>query len=212
MFGYIYKITNLINNKIYIGKTLKDVYSRFAEHIRTSRNEDCENRPLYKAMKKYGVENFKVEEIEKVAVTDGHELNEREIYWIAYYNSYENGYNATLGGDGKSYLDYEKIAKTYQEIQNINKTCEICDCTHKTVQKVLKAYNIEIKKHTEVIKKDVGKTVMQLSKAGELIKIFNSCHEASVAMCGNIKGHSHISDCAKGKRNSAYGYLWAFAN
>ena len=42
-------------------------------------------------------------------------MNEREKYWIAYYNSYENGYNATLGGDGKHYIDYDLVLQTYQK-------------------------------------------------------------------------------------------------
>ena len=59
-------------------------------------------------MNKYGIENFIIEEIEEVDVK---ELSIREIYWIEYYNSYKNGYNATLGGDGKILYDYDLIAE-----------------------------------------------------------------------------------------------------
>lgn len=58
---YIYKITNQINGKIYIGKTLKDISSRWREHCKAAKKVCCEKRPLYMAINKYGIENFKIE-------------------------------------------------------------------------------------------------------------------------------------------------------
>ena len=77
MDGFIYKITNDINGKIYIGKTLNSLEHRFNEHKRASRKKYCENRPLYSAMRKYGVENFSITLIEKASIEI---LAEREIY------------------------------------------------------------------------------------------------------------------------------------
>ena len=57
--GYIYKITNLINNKLYIGQTKKTIEERFKAHIKVARQH--KNRYLYDAMNKYGYENFKIE-------------------------------------------------------------------------------------------------------------------------------------------------------
>lgn len=98
MTGFIYKITNDINNKIYIGKTLSNIQKRFQEHKKDSEKISLSNRPLYNAMRKYGIEHFSIEIVEE---PDINILNDREIYWINYYNSYVNGYNATIGGDGK---------------------------------------------------------------------------------------------------------------
>ena len=61
---YIYKITNKINNKVYIGKTLGTIENRWKSHIRDSKRTHCEKRPLYSAFEKYGVENFIIEEVE----------------------------------------------------------------------------------------------------------------------------------------------------
>lgn len=95
--GYIYKITNKVNNKIYIGKTTKTIEYRFSVHIKNAKKHI--NRYLYDAMNCYGYENFYVEEIEEC---DESILNEREIFWIKYYNSTDPkiGYNMTIGGDG----------------------------------------------------------------------------------------------------------------
>ena len=98
----IYKITNKINNKSYIGKS-KDIEARWKEHKwrMNSLDEVHLNKPLYRAFKKYGLENFSFEVIEELENYET-DSNEREKYWIKFYNSYgsENGYNATCGGDG----------------------------------------------------------------------------------------------------------------
>ena len=98
MNGYIYKITNKNNNKVYIGKTLHSIEKRFKEHCQDAFREKKEKRPLYTAMRKYGIESFSIEIIEETSIE---KLSEKEIYWIEIYDSYHNGYNATRGGDGK---------------------------------------------------------------------------------------------------------------
>ena len=63
--SFIYKITNDINDKIYVGKTNLSLQERFLQHCRDSQKESILNRPLYKAMNKYGVNHFQIELIEK---------------------------------------------------------------------------------------------------------------------------------------------------
>lgn len=99
----IYKIENLINGKVYIGQS-SDIYKRWYNHKRTSHTPTLEgyNYPLYKAFRKYGIENFNFEIIEKCSEE---ELNEKEMYYIEIYRSFTgfkdgNGYNQTLGGEG----------------------------------------------------------------------------------------------------------------
>ena len=95
--GYIYKITNIVNNKLYIGQTRKTIEERFQMHIKKAKQHT--NRYLYDAMNKYGYDNFIPSEIEEC---DDSLLDEREIYWIAYYNTTNKqyGYNMTIGGGG----------------------------------------------------------------------------------------------------------------
>jgi group I intron endonuclease len=89
---FIYKITNNINNKIYIGKTSSSLERRFSQHIYSHKKR---NTLLCRAMRKYGCENFKIEEIEYL--NNSQKLNEREMYWI---KNLKPHYNMTIGGDG----------------------------------------------------------------------------------------------------------------
>lgn len=74
--GYIYKIINDINNKIYIGKTEFNIEKRFQEHIYDSQKK-YQHRPLYDAINKYGIEHFKIEQVEECV---SQQLNDREKY------------------------------------------------------------------------------------------------------------------------------------
>ena len=91
----VYKITNLINNKCYIGITTQKLKERWEGHL--SRLRQGDTRHLYCSMRKYGVENFKIEPIDP-AETLG-ELLEKEQFYIEQYNSKNNGYNMTIGGE-----------------------------------------------------------------------------------------------------------------
>ena len=104
----IYKITNKINGKIYIGQS-KNIFKRWSEHRYEAKNND---KPLYKAFRKYGIENFTFEIIE---ICNIEQLNEREIFWTKFYNSYNNGYNLTPGGDYSSKT--QRIVKEEDVIQ-----------------------------------------------------------------------------------------------
>lgn len=99
--GAIYKITNKVNNKIYIGKTIRKPQIRWQEHIQYSNQPSRYNTPFYQAIRKYGPENFIFEIIED-DIADINELNKKEKYYINFYHStsHETGYNIALGGDG----------------------------------------------------------------------------------------------------------------
>lgn len=96
---FIYKITNTVNNKIYVGKTTQTIEQRFKEHKKNVK-ADTKQSKLYSAMKHYGVNNFIIEELDTATSTE--ELNEKEKYWIKELNSRDSdiGYNISAGGDG----------------------------------------------------------------------------------------------------------------
>lgn len=99
----IYKITNLINNKVYIGQSV-DIEERWKHHRSNINTTDTKKRNLYiyQAMRKYGIENFEFSILEEC---DKSLLNEKEEYWIEYYHSHnkEFGYNLTDGGTNPPY-------------------------------------------------------------------------------------------------------------
>lgn len=96
--GYIYKITNSINGKLYVGKTSKTIEERFVLHIQQSRAARGKTY-LNKAFRKYGHSSFIIEVVEEIA--DLAIIDDREIYWINELNSLvPNGYNLTKGGTG----------------------------------------------------------------------------------------------------------------
>lgn len=202
--AYIYKITNKINNKCYIGKTLKTIEERWKEHCYDYKRRDEEKRPLYSAMKKYGIENFKVEEIEQC---DNQIVDKREKYWIQYFNSYKSGYNATLGGDGKAYLDREKIIELYNKHKIIKIVADKMNCSTEGVSKILKQEGIETLNVKETAILSQGKKVAMLDKNTEqILKIFNSISEAEKYLQINYK--SHIYKVCNGERKTFKGYKW----
>lgn len=94
MIGKVYKITNLVNGKAYVGKTTKSIEERWKKHMLAARyNKD---RYLYKAIQKYGIENFAIDLLQET-----NELDDTEKFWIDYLNTQSpSGYNMTIGGDG----------------------------------------------------------------------------------------------------------------
>lgn len=95
MYGYIYKIENTVNNKVYIGQTKRNPKVRFQEYKR-----GCHNSYLDREFKKYGIDNFTFVIID--TANSYEDLNEKEMYWISFYKSTDNskGYNLCEGGNG----------------------------------------------------------------------------------------------------------------
>ena len=205
--AYIYKITNDINNKVYIGKTEFSIEKRFKEHCQDAFRDRNEKRPLYSAMRKYGIEHFHIELIEE---TDNPE--EREIYWIEALKTFKLGYNATKGGDGRKYIDYDLVISTYKEVGNMRKTAEILNIDFSSVFNILHNKNVEIIPTQQVLSKAVA-----MIADNEIKKVFSSAIEAgkyifeigiSKADPAGIK--SHIVQVCNGKRKTAYGYEWKY--
>lgn len=207
--AYIYQITNDINGKIYIGKTEFSIEKRFQEHCKDAFREHNEKRPLYDAMQKYGIEHFHIELIEE---TDS--PNEREIYWIEQKQSFKYGYNATMGGDGKKYLDYDLIIATYKELKNITETAQKLNVDKGHISTILHNYNIPILTSEEINQKKLGKIINQYDLQGMYIQSFPSAKAAADSLGKTTKtskgATSHITDVCKGKRKTAYGYRWKF--
>ena len=159
-------------------------------------------------MRKYGIEHFHIELLEE---TDNPE--EREIYWIENKRSFKNGYNATLGGDGRKYIDYDLVLSTYKEVLNANKTALQLGISEDSVRAILKNSDIKMLSSAEV-NLARGKIINQYDLNKNFIQSFPSAIQAAE----NVRGKgcsrgvvSHITDVCKGKRKTAYGYIWQYA-
>ena len=111
MAGLIYKIENQVNGKVYIGQTQQSLRQRKAEHLARLRANERQHK-LYRAMRKYGDENFIFTEF--ASVLDTNDLDALEIEVIADHNCYNRGYNSTPGGDSVSEETKEILSKIFK--------------------------------------------------------------------------------------------------
>lgn len=111
---WIYKITNIQNNKMYIGQTIRPVEQRFHRHLNDALKNILDTH-LARAIRKYGADNFIVETIDTAQTQQ--ELTLKEQQWIHFYNSTVEGYNETDALEKCGGNTYR--AKTSQEMQTI---------------------------------------------------------------------------------------------
>lgn len=205
--GYIYKITNSINGKIYVGQTFRDVQERFKEHLRMGRKDKVGYKSLlYYAIKKYGKDAFSVDTLEECP---DELLNDREAYWIKTLDTQKQGYNISLAVQKGSKYRISDIATLWEEgycAKEIAKTVGIskqivldrlhdCGITSKDIMSRGNTKgNIKRRK------------IVRVSADGTT-KIYNSVTEASRE--NNILTSGICAVC-RGDRNFAGGYRWAY--
>jgi hypothetical protein len=161
-------------------------------------------------MNKYGVEHFHIELLEE---TDSPE--ERECFWIEQKGSFKNGYNATMGGDGKKYIDYDLVVATYKEMLIMKRVAEQLGISEDSVSRILQIRQVETLDASQAAVLATGKIVNQYDLNNNFIQSFPSSKAAAESL-GKITSSSngassHISDVCRGKRKTAYGFIWRFA-
>ena len=138
--GRIYKITNNINGKLYIGQTIYPLSYRYTNHLSDARNG--RGYAMASAIRKYGQNNFKIELVEEC---DEDQLNDLEVKYIKQYNSVTpNGYNLTHGGD-----DCWNRREPFNSEEVISKFYEL-----KSAVKVARFYKTDIPKITDILKEN----------------------------------------------------------
>lgn len=174
--------------------------------------ENLKHLPLYSAMRKYGLEHFFIETVEEVQ--DEKILSEREQYWIKYYNTYNYGYNATIGGDGSQLYDYDYIWELWEQGYTIKQISAIVHCNDYVVRTVLNIHNIstEERKKRSAYRQNEShalyrRRINQIEiSTNKIIHTYNSVREAAETIhCDN----SYLSKICKNKKN-AYGYKWEY--
>lgn len=198
--AFIYKITNDINNKVYIGETAIGIEHRWRKHVQDLYKR---NFKLQLAMRKYGIEHFQIEQIEEC---DFDNRFEREKFWIARYDSYYNGYNSTLGGEGATKYDYDEVYQLWIEGKTPQELSELTGASDGTIQNILRANSVPPEKIHE---RAHSKPVIQFTIKGEYVCIYPSANAAGRAL-GLVNG-SNIIACCNGKLKSSSGYIWKYA-
>lgn len=213
----IYKVTNQNNGKIYIGQS-KDIQRRWREHHTEPFNKNCDayNVIFYRAIRKHGIDNFYFEVIEEC---DEEQLNEREKYWIKYYNTYihfpnSNGYNMTKGGEQTAIelkYDIDLIKKLWDEGKSHKEIYEITNYNHHILTRYLDYLSISSQERRRR-KRYNSKPVYQYSLNGQYLTEYPSVAEA-VRSIQNQYPKADTGDlcyACNGKINSAYGYIWSY--
>ena len=180
---YIYKITNIQNNKVYIGQTIRPIDQRFHRHLNDALNNIIDTH-FARAIRKYGKDNFIIEQIDTAQTQD--ELNQKEQYWIKYYNSIKDGYNET-----------DAISKcggnTYQ-----SKT-----------EEEMKVIKEKIRQTKLGAKNPMARRVKRTNIITHEIEIFDTVISCAKA-CGIQNGKTSITDRLNGKIRSPFKKTWIF--
>lgn len=216
----VYKITNLINNKIYIGQDSKD------------RNDYMgSGKLIILAINKYGLSNFKKEILDNVNNLD--ELNEREIYWINFYNSTNKniGYNISLGGQNSLLLNEEFLEKRNESISTSKKGKLLSEkhknsikkgCVHLKKNKTNTGIRVGEKngffnkKHVGDMSRFSTRSNITPTNAKSIIdqngKTYSSIHEASLSFKKPSSARIYISKVCRGLINDYKGLVFKFSN
>lgn len=201
----IYKITNNVNGKVYIGQTVRTLKERIGEHLRHN------NLVVQKAIHKYGINNFKFEVIDKANNID--ELNKKEIKWIDFYHCLiPFGYNQCIGGDNTIGFHHREESKHKMSIKKskaylgennpfFGKTHSKEQCAKWSCER--KGRNLD--KAREASIKAIQRKVLNV-ETGE---IFNSVKEAALKY--NLKP-THITRVCRGKRKHTGGFEWKYTD
>lgn len=180
---WIYKITNIQNNKVYIGQSIRPINQRFQRHINDALNNILDTH-FARAIKKYGKENFVIEEIDTANTQE--ELNKKEQYWIKYYDSVINGYNET-----------DAISKcggnTYQ-----SKT-----------EEEMKIIKDKIRQTKIGSKNPMAKKIKRINILTNEIDIFDTVISCAKA-CGIQNGKTSITNRLNGEIKSPFKNTWKF--
>lgn len=213
----IYKVTNLINQKKYIGQST-DIERRFKEHHTDpfELTNSARKYIFYCAIRKYGIENFSFEVLEECTAE---ELDEKEKYWIKYYNTYIGwkncqGYNMTIGGQGLRKINPKEVIVLWEKGYSVEEIIDILDSSYTTIIKYLHQNNLAyIKINDRKTLIAPCHSVLQYSLSGDFIQYYNSVSDAVKNL---IKDYPKaktgpICQACKQKITTAYNYIWKYA-
>ncbi|WP_430399932.1 NUMOD1 domain-containing DNA-binding protein [Flavobacterium sp.] len=212
----IYKATNKVNNKCYIGATIQDIESRKKDHINKAnkRMGGC----FQEALATYGTESFDWEQID--TASNQNELAEKERKYILKYESINNGYNQNKGGGFRKFVyqcdvntgqllnSFEDLESAAKHVKGNKKSIsKACLNDRRTSKNYFWSYTLTNDFSSKI---DTRKRQIEQCKLdGSLVSTYNSIQEASIVTKIN---KSSIAKCCRGERNKAGGFIWRTKN
>lgn len=195
--GYVYKITNTINGKQYIGKTMGTIENRWNNHIKGAKGNY--NSKLSNAIRKYGENAFKVSILEESE--NELYLFEKERYWINQANSFgENGYNLTEGGEGAlGYRHYEEVKIKLRDLASkTHKGRQFTEEHRKNLSKAMKGNkNMLGKRHSEESKLKMSEATKGKQKSSPTIETRQKLSKANTGKKRSEETKLKLSEARK---------------
>lgn len=186
----IYGIKNCVNEKMYVGQAI-NIYKRWEDHICDLDDGKHYNVHLQRSWNLYGRQNFQFLILEKCLAE---ELNEKEIFYVEKFDSYRNGYNQTLGGDGSlGYRHSEDV---------IEKMCQIQQERFKDIK------NREILRDAHAFE---SKPIYQIDFEGNIVQEWPSVNWAGKMLNFNINAIYNALNHLKRKKTYG-GYIWIYVD
>ena len=223
----IYIITNLINGKQYVGQTTKGYLYRWKSHCKFAKNTQRKCPQLIdRVIAKYGIDNFKIELLERVPID---QKDQKEQFYINKYNTYSNGYNLTIGGDFNPMDDVNvrKLHRLKMQSKEIRErksisvkkayTSELRNWFSNHSKEIWNNWNDESKHNCVrgfIVYNNMKKQpVAIVDDEDNIIKKFESCADACTYCCKDRKRAGEILRYSdrynkNGKRSTFFGYHW----
>lgn len=200
----IYKVTNKINGKIYIGQTTMPLQKRWYLHCHKS--SGC--TALHRAIEKYGSENFSVQQIDVACSRE--ELNLKEQHWVEHYNSIvPHGYNLKTGGNTPTYSaeSRRKMSLNHADVKGTNNPRYGVHLTLETRQKISDSNTGKCLSEEQKEKCFLHNPRRKMVKNIDTGVVYLSCNLAE-KQCGFP--HGAISRVCRGEGKTTHGFHWCY--
>ena len=202
--GYIYLITNLENQKRYVGQTVNTILHRWRDHVDEAYEGNKSNSLLHRAIIKYGASSFSIEQLEECQDKD---LNEKEKYYIKEYDTYythNKGYNMSYGGEGNTKYSDEEILYLWNQGYRNCEIARLLGATQNTIGLRIKA--LVGNKAAQARRAMCTKvSVIQYDLYGNYIRDWDSVSSAEKEL--KLAAGS-VSRCCNKQRTNSGNFLW----